>query len=150
MSATVSYLSSSRDAANALPSVTVPVAGTSPEPRPRTRLRLTMRGRVVLSSLFAVLVGGALLLTALFGGAQAVASNETSGAEFGYLVVQPGATLWQIAEQVDPSVDPRDLVAEIVRLNKLSDSGVQAGQAIALPLRYAEAAGVASADALGL
>lgn len=115
-----------------------------------TRLRLTSRGRLVFGGLATLLVLGALLLAAAFGGEQAVATTEASQSDFGYVVVQPGASLWQVASELDPSIDPRDLVAEIVRLNKLSDSGVQAGQPIAVPLRYADAPAVVSATDLGL
>lgn len=117
---------------------------------PSTRLRLTRRGRAVFGALGTALVVAALAFVALFTSTQAVASSETGGAEFGYVIVQPGASLWQVAEEIDPNTDPRDLVAEIVRLNQLDDSGVQAGQPIAVPLRYSEAAGVVSASELGL
>ncbi|NLA66350.1 MAG: LysM peptidoglycan-binding domain-containing protein [Leucobacter sp.] len=116
----------------------------------RTRLRLTRRGRVVFGSLIAVFVTAVFAVTAMFGGAQAVASDEAVTTDFGYVVVQPGDSLWQLAGNIDPSVDPRDLVAEIVRLNSLGGSGVQAGQPIAVPLRYADAPGVMSAAELGL
>jgi len=117
---------------------------------PRTRLRLTRRGRVVFGTLATLLAVAAFALVAMFGGAQAVAASDTGGAEFGYVVVQPGASLWQVASEIDASVDPRDLVAEIVRLNQLDSSGVEAGQALAVPLRYADAPGVVSASELGI
>ncbi len=116
----------------------------------RARLRLTRRGRAVFGTLATLLVIGVLAVLATFSGAQAVASAETGGTEFGYVVVQPGESLWQVASSIDPNTDPRDLVAEIVRLNQLDGSGVLAGQPIALPLRYADAPGVVSASNLGL
>lgn len=116
----------------------------------RTRLRITRRGRAVLGALVTLLVIGVLAVVAMFGGSQAVASAEAGGAEFGYVVVQPGDSLWQVASSIDPNTDPRDLVAEIVRLNQLDGSGVQAGQPIAIPLRYADAPGVVSAAELGI
>ena len=114
------------------------------------RLRLTRRGRAVFGTLATLLVIGVLAVVATFSGAQAVASAESSGAEFGYVVVQPGDSLWQVASSIDPNTDPRDLVAEIVRLNQLDGSGVLAGQPIAVPLRYADAPGVVTASGLGL
>ncbi|NLB46749.1 MAG: LysM peptidoglycan-binding domain-containing protein [Microbacteriaceae bacterium] len=114
------------------------------------RLRLTKRGRAVVSTLGVALVLVLIGVAALVASPQAIASDETVGADFGYVIVQPGASLWQIANEVDPSVDPRDLVAEIVRLNQLQGSDVQAGQPIALPLRYAEVSGVLSAGELGI
>lgn len=119
-------------------------------PGARTRLRLTRRGRVVFGGLATLLAIAAFALIAMFGGAQAVAAGDGGDAEFGYIVVEPGASLWQLASEIDPSADPRDLVAEIVRLNKLEGSGVQAGEAIAVPLRYSDAPGVVSASELGM
>lgn len=116
----------------------------------KSRLRLTRRGRVVFGTLGALAVLAAFAMIALLGGTQAFASAEESNAEFGYVVVQPGASLWQIAAELDPSSDPRDLVAEIVRLNQLNGSGIDAGQPIAVPLRFADTPGVASASELGL
>lgn len=116
----------------------------------RTRLRLTRRGRAVFGTLATLLVIGALAIAAMFGGSQAVATAESGGADFGYVVVLPGESLWSVASALDANVDPRDLVAEIVQLNKLDGSGVQAGQPIAVPLRYADAPGVVSASELGL
>ena len=117
---------------------------------PRTHLRLTRRGRIVFGSLGTAAVIAAFAIVALFTSSQAVASAENGGADFGYVIVQPGASLWQLAEEIDPEKDPRDLVSEIVRLNQLDSSELQAGQAIAVPLRYSEAPGVVSASELGL
>ncbi len=114
------------------------------------RLRLTRRGRFVFGSLAVLACLGLLAIAAVFGSTQAVASAEGGEVEFGYVVVQPGASLWSLASELDPGADPRDLIAEIVRLNQLGGSGVQAGEAIAVPLRYAEAPGVVSASELGL
>jgi hypothetical protein len=44
-----------------------------------------------------------------------------------------GDSLWSIAEQYAPDRDPRDFIAEIVALNNMSDSVVDAGMRIALP-----------------
>jgi len=114
------------------------------------RLRLTRRGRVVVGVLATLLVVAVLGIVAAIGSSQAVASPEPGSAEFSYVVVQSGSSLWEIAHEIDPSMDPRDLVAEIVRLNQLDGSGVQAGQPIALPLRYADAPIAVSASELGL
>jgi LysM repeat protein len=48
--------------------------------------------------------------------------------------VAPGETLWSLANEFAPDRDPRDVVAEIVELNGLGSSVVQAGQAVALPV----------------
>ena len=114
------------------------------------RLRLTRRGRAVFGSLATLLVIGVLAVIAMFSGAQAVATAGAGNSEFGYVVAQPGDSLWQLASELDPNADPRDLVAEIVRLNQLDSSAVQAGEPIAVPLRYAEGPGVVKASSLGL
>lgn len=114
------------------------------------KLRLTRRGRVVFGGLAAVLVAGVLAFLAALGAPQASASDAEGAQQFPYAVVQPGSSLWSIATDLDPSSDPRDLVAEIVQLNQLDGSGVDAGQALAVPLRYAESPTVVSADELGL
>lgn len=114
------------------------------------RLRLTRRGRVVFGTLATLLLLVGLAFVAVFSSAKAVATAESGDVEFGYVVVQPGASLWQVASDIDPSVDPRDLVAEIVQLNQLTESSVYAGQPIAVPLRYTDAPGVLTASELGL
>lgn len=118
-----------------------------------SKLRLTKRGRAVFGVLTALLVGGLLAVAAMFasatlGATQAHASAEQSGAEFGYVVVQPGDSLWGIASNLDPAADPRDTIAEIVRLNQLGGSSLEAGDAIAVPLRFADADGVVPASQL--
>ena len=119
----------------------------SPE---RPRIRLTRRGRMVFGLMLAALITGLVASAAIFGATQAVATSEESSAEFGYVIVQPGGSLWSVATVLDPSADPRDVVAEIVRLNQLGGSGVQAGQPLAVPLRYSGADGVVSAAELGI
>lgn len=126
------------------------VSAVSASQPTRTRLRLTRRGRAVFGTLATLLVIGGLAIAAMFGGAQAVATAEGGNADFGYVVVLPGESLWSVASDLDASIDPRDLVAEIVQLNKLEGSGVQAGQPIAVPLRYADAPGVVSGSELGI
>lgn len=103
-----------------------------------TRLRLTRRGRIVFGGLATVLVAAALAFGAMLAAPGAVASGEQSTQEFPYMLAQSGDTLWGIASYLDPSADTRDVVAEIVRLNQLQGSELQAGDAIAVPLRFAD------------
>jgi LysM repeat protein len=51
-------------------------------------------------------------------------------------MVEPGDSLWSIALEVAPTADPRDVVDEIVRLNALGSSTVEAGQRIAIPVEF--------------
>jgi LysM repeat protein len=48
------------------------------------------------------------------------------------VVVQPGDTLWTIAERVAPERDPRDIVTELRRRNGLPSADVRAGQRLRL------------------
>lgn len=114
------------------------------------KLRLTRRGRIVFGMFGTLVVAALLALAAALGAPQAQASAEAGGEEFGYVVIAPDSSLWNVAAELDPSSDPRDLISEIVRLNQLEGSGVQAGQPVAVPLRFADAPGVVSASDLGI
>lgn len=105
---------------------------------PTSRLRLTARGRRVFAFLAALPVVVALTLVVVGGGA-ALASNEAgaSAGAFTEITVMNGETLWSIAEDVAPGSDPRDVVAEITRLNAIENGSVTAGQRIAIPAAYA-------------
>ncbi len=127
-----------------------PAAGTrSTRPltrtaRPSTRpaspnpLRLTVRGRLallVLSTCFLALV---VLVSGRFtadAGTSAPLGPATS-----VVVVQPGESLWQIARQIAPSADPREVVTIIRELNGLGDTTVVAGQSVVVPAATRRAA----------
>ena len=122
---------------------------------PVTRLRLTRRGRLVFTTIAAVpLVVGAVVF-ALNGGA-AGASDSASGIHLvsyttdsgmvatlaysptdvgsaRFITVEPGQTLWDLAEEYSPSADPRDVVADIKRLNSLTVETLQPGQRLEIP-----------------
>ena len=100
------------------------------------RLRITRRGRVVLTSL---VVGPLVALGAIAGvnvTAAIATSSSSSAVEFDYLTINSGESLWQVAERIAPASDPRDVIADIVSLNQLSTSSVEAGQRIAIPTAY--------------
>ena len=109
-------------------------AETAQASRTATRTRLTRRGRVVLAALIVLplLVGGA----AFAASGAAMAGSEASSSSFRHLTVQPGDSLWSIAEEVAPRSDPRDVVAAFIDLNGLSSSLVQAGQQLAVPHEF--------------
>jgi hypothetical protein len=110
------------------------------------RLRLTPRGRAV----FTTLVAAPLVAIALFiglGGGDAVAGQAippesqrvgSGAASFEYVSIAPGQSLWQLAEQIAPQADPREVVADILALNQLRSADVQPGQELAIPLQYAD------------
>ena len=95
-------------------------------------VRLTRRGRAVLVLLLAV-----LLLTAFSIGqrdTQAAGVSAGSGAAAPVATtVQPGESLWSVAQRIAPENDPREVIAQIRRLNDLSTSELQVGQLLLLP-----------------
>ncbi|MCS5720262.1 LysM peptidoglycan-binding domain-containing protein [Herbiconiux sp. CPCC 205763] len=102
-----------------------------------TRLRITSRGRKVLAVVIALPAITVLGLLAMFSGGSAIATGSAGSADFDYLTVQAGQSLWGIAETIAPDADPRDVIAEIMSLNQLHESSVQPGQRIAVPVDLA-------------
>ncbi|MCU1530261.1 MAG: hypothetical protein JWP75_4024 [Frondihabitans sp.] len=112
------------------------VAATSVAPRRgRTHLHITKRGRSVLALVIIVPMLAIVAALALNGGG-AAATSSSGHVHFEHVTVASGETLWQIAEQVAPNSDPRDVVADIVALNNISGSGIVAGQSLAIPTKY--------------
>ena len=103
------------------------------EPRrvPAGRTRLTRRGRLVLL----VLAVGIVLAGISVGraGSQAATATET-GPALTQTTVQQGETLWTVAQRIAPGNDPREIIAQIRRINHLHDSSLQAGQQLLLPV----------------
>ncbi len=99
------------------------------------RLRITRRGRAVVTVLVAIPLA---IAAAVFGvgAVGADAGTHTSSATFQYVTVEPGESLWQVAESVAPTADPRDVVADIQSLNNLSSGELQPGQRLAIPNKY--------------
>ncbi|MEI6689399.1 MAG: LysM peptidoglycan-binding domain-containing protein [Thermoleophilia bacterium] len=60
------------------------------------------------------------------------APDSQGGQEPQTYIVQPGDSLWNIAEHTSAG-DPRDMVGRIEELNHLSSSTIQAGQTLLLP-----------------
>lgn len=92
-------------------------------------VRLTRRGRVVL--LVLVLALGVVAL--VVGAASVSATTSAERGPVATVVVQPGQTLWGVAEQVAPDRDPREVVHAIVEVNDLPGSVVAPGQSLAIP-----------------
>ena len=112
-----------------------PLALGRPAPRRapvRTgRTRLTRRGRLVLL----VLAVGILLVAISVGraGSQAATATET-GPTLQQTTVQQGETLWAVAQRIAPDNDPREVVAQIRRINHLESSSLRVGQQLLLPV----------------
>ena len=96
------------------------------------RVRFTGRGRMVL------LLAMVLLLLAAFAVGRSASSQATTSAPAAapaatQVTVQPGDTLWSLAEELAPARDTREVVAQIRRLNDLPGAGLQAGQLLLVP-----------------
>jgi LysM repeat protein len=65
--------------------------------------------------------------------ASAKASNEASNSTTTQIVVAPGETLWTIAARVNPEIDPRAVIDQIMDLNVIEGSNVYAGQVLLVP-----------------
>ncbi|HWK21179.1 MAG TPA: LysM peptidoglycan-binding domain-containing protein [Microbacteriaceae bacterium] len=106
-------------------------------PRParsaRSRLRLTPRGRAVLLFLIGMPIALWLLVAQLNGGA---ATGSLEGGSVQIVMVEPGESLWSIAERVAPGSDPRDVIDAIVAFNHLGSADVMAGQQLGVPAPY--------------
>src|SRR5690606_2363556 len=97
----------------------------------RSRLRLTARGRIVFTTIAAIPLVISAFLFAINGGGATAGLGQ--GASFEFVTVETGQSLWQLAEQVAPAADPRDVIAAIMKVNQLSSPDVYAGQELALP-----------------
>ncbi len=94
------------------------------------RVHLTRRGR------FVVVLGLVGLLLAAFSlgrEASEASPRAAKGAPLEQVVVHEGESLWTIAQRIAPENDPRQVVAQIRRLNDLDTAEVAPGQQLVLP-----------------
>ena len=113
-----------------------PSRGTTPKIA-APRLRLTQRGR----SLLVAVIAGPLVIAAMIfalNGGEATASLGGPDVPFQYVTVSSGESLWQLAGQLAPTADPREVIEQIVQLNQLTSSDVFAGQELAIPGQYVQ------------
>jgi hypothetical protein len=107
-------------------------AGSRPATKSPTagHIRLTRRGRLALlvAAVLCLLLGFSLgnTLSSTAGSISPPAASHS-------IVVQPGQTLWGIATQVAPHADPRATIQQIIVLNHLPSTGLQAGETLAVP-----------------
>jgi LysM repeat protein len=91
---------------------------------------LTRRGRLVV--FLCCLTLACLALFALAG--TAIGSREAGDSVPSVVVtVQPGDTLWSIAQEVSPDEDPREVIERIEDVNVVEGS-LQVGQKLAVPV----------------
>jgi hypothetical protein len=93
-------------------------------------LRLTRRGRRVLSGL-SIAIG--LSIAVVTVGVELAQSDGLQLAGAATVVVQPGDTLWSLAEGVAPDEDRRAVVDAIVDINGLHDVDLVPGMVLQLP-----------------
>src|SRR5476649_1107191 len=83
----------------------------------RSHLRMTKRGRAVLLSLVATPVVIAALAFGINAGGAAGTSSSTPLAK---VTVVGGESLWGVAKQIAPGADPRDVISDIMSVNRMS------------------------------
>jgi len=111
------------------------IAGTAVSAH-RTRLVLTRRGRRLVTLLIAIpLALAAFFAVVSTGQAAATDGAAATDSSLVWITIESGETLWSLAQQIAPTKDPRDVIADIVSLNQLN-SDLQPGQRIALPAGY--------------
>jgi hypothetical protein len=98
-------------------------------------IRLTRRGRLLLTLVVGALVAvvAVLALGSPSAGAGAGAGQPLAATSYERVTVEPGQTLWALANEIAPSEDPREVVAQIMDLNAMSSSNVQAGEVLLIP-----------------
>lgn len=109
----------------------VPAASTARVAAPRVLppARLTTRGRVALVVTFMASIAVGLTV------GQASVAAPTAPPTYASVTVQPGQTLWEIAIERAPGVDPRRTVARLVALNGLADAdAITAGDRLNVPV----------------
>jgi hypothetical protein len=98
--------------------------------RPAGPARLTRRGRIVVVLAFlGALLGGGMTL----GHAPSQASGRTHQVAPRTVTVQPGETLWTLAERIAPHADPRLVLAQIQQINHLRSPQLLAGMQLVVP-----------------
>ncbi len=96
-------------------------------------VRLTRRGRATLVLLLAAVLLGAFSLGRTASQAADVA-GDSGAPQLQQTTVQPGESLWAVAQRIAPDNDPRDVVAQIRRLNDLRSAQLRVGQQLLLPV----------------
>ncbi len=107
-----------------------PQRGQRSQHRP---LRLTRRGHLVVRAGGLLLATVAVIAGVLLINRPAEAGSQVHPVSHSYRTVLPGETLWGIAGEIAPGADRGDTIADIMKLNALTDPAVAAGQRIALP-----------------
>ena len=97
------------------------------------RLRLTRRGRIVLAVFAVLAVCGLFVAGATAAQASGPVSAHGGPGAARQVVVQPGDTLWSIAQSTAPDADARTVVQEILQANRLTTASITPGQRLWVP-----------------
>jgi LysM repeat protein len=117
-------------------SITVTTGSTTSAARTAApRLHITARGRAVLTAVVALPLVTAVGLLALNGGG-AIATGSASSKPLQSITVMSGDSLWDLAEELAPQADPREVIADLVSLNTLVSAEVRPGQQLDVPREY--------------
>jgi hypothetical protein len=100
-------------------------------------LHITRRGRAVVT-VAVILAAIATVIGFVLSGGGAVATSTSGDVHFDHVTVAAGETLWQVAVDVAPSADPRDVITDIQQLNNLDSTQVLPGQSLAIPAKYSQ------------
>ena len=104
-----------------------PLASTAARP-----VRLTARGRLMVKVVVTIL---AVMVSIGIGSSLGMALRAPVG-DVAVVVVESGQSLWSVAAAAAaPGQDVREVVAQIVSLNSLSESTIVAGQELLVPRR---------------
>jgi hypothetical protein len=104
----------------------------------KSHLRLTKRGRRVFTTLAAVPLVVAAFFYALNGGTATATMDAAPAQSYEYVTIAPGESLWQIASDIAPQADPRDVVYDILQFNGMSSAELFPGQRLAIPTKYTD------------
>lgn len=94
---------------------------------------MSTKQRIIGLSRFAVLLLAIVMAVGFFS-SNAQASATGSKAQFEYVTIHAGQSLWDLADlYAGGDVNQRDWIASLVELNNLTSHDLQPGQRIALP-----------------
>ncbi|MFJ6418817.1 LysM peptidoglycan-binding domain-containing protein [Paeniglutamicibacter sp. NPDC091659] len=108
-----------------------PIAYHAPQEAP---LRLTRRGKFVLIAMPIFLASvGVLMILGLFLSPAKASADVPLGVEAVSVTVIEGDTLWGLAREFAPQLDPREAVRQITEINNLEGSVLFPGTEIYVP-----------------
>lgn len=99
-------------------------------------VRLTRRGRLLLigvPTMVGVLAAAALLIVLVAPSHVVAGTAPAEGPGVESVTVQPGQSVWELAQQAEPQRDTRDVVLQIMELNDLDSAQVSTGQRVLVP-----------------